>query len=220
MMSQKTRTAKSVLSKAEQNKAEKQSNLLKAAFDLLSFKDITEISISDLAKQAGIAKGTFYLFFKDKYELRDALIIRESSRIFKKAEEALEANDIRGFEDAVIFVINHILAYLESNPILVRIIRRNLSWSIIHTSLHKTLNTDGASSLQAKFISMAKRSGYEYSNPEAIFFIIVDMAGSICYSSMIENYPLPIAQMKPILFDSIRAVLAQGKEKTESAQES
>lgn len=203
--------------KAEQNKAEKKSNLLRAAFDLLSQKSIHDISISDLARQAGIAKGTFYLFFKDKYELRDALIAQESKALFDRAEAELVRNDIRDFEDGVIFIINQILTSLENNPILLRIIRRNLSWGIIQTSLQDVLDKNPAGKenqenpLLDRFCTMAEYCGYRYENPRAVFFIVVEMAGSIGYSSMIENVPLPISQMKPILFDSIRAVLRQGK---------
>lgn len=200
--------------KVTRNKEEKKENLLAAAYSLLSSRDIKDISIADLAEKAGIAKGTFYLFFKDKYELRDALISLESSRILRRAQHALDANDIRGFEDAVIFMINQILRQLEDNPLLLRIIRRNLSWGILHSSIQSAvLKDEDKNGLPERFCRLAKANGYHFENPDAVFFIILEMTSSICYSCMIENVPLPLDQMKPILFDSIRAVLRQGKQK-------
>lgn len=46
-------------SKVIQNKEQKKEKLLEAAFFLFTRKDINEVSISEIAREAGIAKGTF-----------------------------------------------------------------------------------------------------------------------------------------------------------------
>ena len=69
--------------KVLENKKQKQEKLLSAAFTLLSRKDIVDITVNDIVKEAGLAKGTFYLYFKDKYSIRDALIEKETSRLFE-----------------------------------------------------------------------------------------------------------------------------------------
>ena len=71
--------------KVLENKKQKEENLLKAAFDLLSYKDIQDVSVDEIVGKAGIAKGTFYLYFKDKYAIRDALIQKESAALFTQA---------------------------------------------------------------------------------------------------------------------------------------
>lgn len=38
---------------------------------------------------SGLAKGTFYLYFKDKYNIRDVLIQQESEHLFKNALDEL-----------------------------------------------------------------------------------------------------------------------------------
>ena len=100
-------------SKILENKKQKENKLLKSAFDLFTTRDIDTVTISEIARHAGVAKGTFYLYFKDKDQIRNILISRESRRIFLNAQKALEENDIRGFEDAIIFMINHILMELK-----------------------------------------------------------------------------------------------------------
>lgn len=54
--------------KVLENKKQKENALLQAAFDLLVEQDVHNISVSDIVEKAGLAKGTFYLYFKDKYE--------------------------------------------------------------------------------------------------------------------------------------------------------
>ena len=84
-------------SKILENKKQKENKLLKSAFDLFTTRDIDTVTISEIARHAGVAKGTFYLYFKDKDQIRNILISRESRRIFLNAQKALEENDIRGF---------------------------------------------------------------------------------------------------------------------------
>ena len=65
-----------------EKKKQKQEALLMSAFELFTSKGINNTSISDIAKQAKMAKGTFYLYFKDKYDIRDRLIANKASKLF------------------------------------------------------------------------------------------------------------------------------------------
>ena len=64
--------------KIEENKELKEKKLLDSAFKLFSKKGFKNTSIQNIVDDAGVAKGTFYLYFKDKYELQDALIVNIS----------------------------------------------------------------------------------------------------------------------------------------------
>ena len=77
-------------SKILENKRKKKESLLKAAYSLFSKTDIKNVSIQDIVSNAGVAKGTFYLYFKDKYHLRDYLISIEVSKLFKSANDELQ----------------------------------------------------------------------------------------------------------------------------------
>ncbi len=58
-------------SKIDKNKQLKRQSLLETAFMLFTTKGIHKTSISDIVENAGVAKGTFYLYFKDKYDIRN-----------------------------------------------------------------------------------------------------------------------------------------------------
>ena len=53
------------------DKKDKENRLLTTAFDLFTKKGVNNTSIQDIADSAGVGKGTFYLYFKDKYDIRD-----------------------------------------------------------------------------------------------------------------------------------------------------
>ncbi len=199
-------------SKVLENKRRKLDQLLDSAFELFSSNDIQNVSISDIVKQAGIAKGTFYLYFKDKYELQRALIKRESRRVFEEAYRIYQENDIRDFEDGVIFLINQVLIILENNSIILRFIHKSLSWGVFDKELRDVLKEDSFNIIEL-FKRDVEKSGYYYEDPEITLFIILDMVGSACYSSIIDNYPLPFNEFKPYLLDAARSILHEGAPK-------
>ena len=40
-----------------------------------------------------------------------------------------------------------------------------------------------------------------------IFYVLMEMCGSVCYSSIIEGKPASIEEMKPILYSMVRKSL-------------
>lgn len=197
-------------SKVLENKKNKKNALLKSAFDLFTKTDIHSVSVQDIVKQAGVAKGTFYLYFKDKYQARDVLIQNEAMRLFNNAHLELEKNDIQDFEDAVVYIINQVLLQLENNPIILKFIERNLSWGIFHEHLQNTIEGNTLD-LVSNFRSLAEKNSYYFDRPEVVLYIIIETAGSTCYNSILYNQPLPIKEFKPYLFQSIRAILRSYK---------
>ena len=197
-------------SKVLENKKNKKNALLKSAFDLFTKTDIHSVSVQDIVKQAGVAKGTFYLYFKDKYQARDVLIQNEAMRLFNNAHLELEKNDIQDFEDAVVYIINQVLLQLENNPIILKFIERNLSWGIFHEHLQNTIEGNTLD-LVSNFRSLAEKNGYYFDRPEVDLYIIIETAGSTCYNSILYDQPLPIKEFKPYLFQSIRAILRSYK---------
>ena len=116
---------------------EKKQRLLDTAFSLFTDKGIKNTSIQDIVDNANVAKGTFYLYFKDKYELQDILITTKSEKLFNDALNALHKNYIQNFSDQIIFIINYIIDEFKKKPLLLKFISKNLSWGIYNKSLIK-----------------------------------------------------------------------------------
>ena len=106
--------------KNDESKNDKESRLLNTGFKLFIEKGIKDTSIQDIVDEANVAKGTFYLYFKDKYELRDILIAKKSMALFNDAINALHNSYIKNFADQIIFVINYIIDELAKSPLLLK----------------------------------------------------------------------------------------------------
>ena len=73
------------MGKLADNKEKKQRSLLESAYDLFLNKGFENTVVSDIVMKAGVAKGTFYLYFKDKHQVRDVLIARTAEKFFLEA---------------------------------------------------------------------------------------------------------------------------------------
>ena len=71
------------MGKVETNKKRKKNALFQTAYELFTDKGFAKTTISDIVNKAGLAKGTFYLYFKDKYDLRDRLIAYQAGKLLK-----------------------------------------------------------------------------------------------------------------------------------------
>jgi AcrR family transcriptional regulator len=68
-----TKALKAAPSRREK-KLQRQEQILKAAFDVFAAHGYEATRIDDVARQAGIAKGTIYLYFPDKERLFQAVV--------------------------------------------------------------------------------------------------------------------------------------------------
>lgn len=73
------------MGKLDSNKKKKRESLLNTAFNMFTTKGVSQTSISEIVEKAGVAKGTFYLYFKDKYDIKNMLIAHKSGQLFKIA---------------------------------------------------------------------------------------------------------------------------------------
>ena len=64
-------------------KDDKKNKLAEAAYTLFIKKGFKNTSIQEIVDKAKVAKGTFYLYFEDKYDVQEYLItINKISSIF------------------------------------------------------------------------------------------------------------------------------------------
>lgn len=194
------------MNKIDKNKQRKRESLLEAAFRLFTSKGTKKTSISDIVDNAGVAKGTFYLYFKDKYDIRNKLIAHKSSEVFRKADLALRQTDICGFEERVIFIIDNIINQFVADKTLLAFISKNLSWGIFKNILIEAGEDDGVDFYDI-YHSVFGGAG-KFDNPEVMVFMMIELVGAVCYSAILYGEPVGIEELKPYLFRTVRDIMA------------
>ncbi|MBO5575263.1 MAG: helix-turn-helix transcriptional regulator [Ruminococcus sp.] len=195
------------MGKLDINKKKKENSLLDTAFELFTTKGLAKTSISDIVSKAGVAKGTFYLYFKDKYELRNRLIAHKSSQMFKKAIEQMKQTDMEhDFETDIIFVVDNMINQLCENKTTLSFISKNLSWGVFKNAL-----TSGGNSKDVDFTDVynmiIENAPNTVKEPEIMVFMIIELVSSTCYSAILNSEPCGIGELKPYLYSSIKHIL-------------
>lgn len=191
--------------KLENNKKIKRDSLLESAFSLFTSKGINKTSISDIVEQSGVAKGTFYLYFKDKYDIRNKLIAHKASQIFYAADKELQNTDITDIIEQIIFIVDHIINQFCENKALLNFISKNLSWGVFKSSL--TNNPEHNVDFYDIYNKIINQDKYNFKDPEIMVFMIIELTSSTCYSSILNGEPVPVNELKPYLFAAIRDII-------------
>lgn len=190
---------------------DKELRLLNTAFKLFTEKGTKDTSIQEIVDNANVAKGTFYLYFKDKYEIRDILIAKKSHKLFREALQELRKNYISNLSDQVIFIINYVIDELTKSPALLKFISKNLSWGIYNKTVLKICegNEDNEDSVYKLFLKGVGENNLTLKNPDVTLYMIIELVSSTCFNSILYKEPLPINEFKPYLYDTIRNLIEQ-----------
>ena len=192
------------MGKLDLNKQKKREALLNTAFDLFTSQGINKTTINNIVEAAGVAKGTFYLYFKDKYDIRNKLIAHKASRIFSIADEALAQTELTELDDRIIFLADNIIEQFNADKSLLNFISKNLSWGIFKNEL---ISGDSSDIDFYDIYTVLENSPRTFRNPEILLFMIVEFVSSTCYSSILYGEPTDIAELKPYIFDAIRQII-------------
>jgi len=196
------------MKKDEENK---ETRLLNTAFSLFTSKGVKDTSIQEIVDNADVGKGTFYLYFKDKYEIRDILIAKKSQKLFNDALKALRKKDVSDLTEEIIFIVDHVINALKRNPILLKFISKNLSWGIYNQTLNKIYeeNENEEQGVYHLFLKGIEENNIKLKNPDVTLYMIIELVSSTCFNSILNNEPLPIEEYKPYLFDTIRKLMKE-----------
>ncbi len=195
------------LSIRAQQKEEKKQSLLSAAFSLFTQKGVAKTTVDEIVRQANVAKGTFYLYFQDKTQLLQELILRISTRVLDEAYRYVRQHDTGNFTENVILLMDYVIEYFKRNKLCLRLIERNFSWPMVAQQL--TARTDPLWAALCRDLEASPLASRH--SPEDVFkliFVITEMCGATCYSSIIEGKPDIIDNMKPILYEIVRKALS------------
>lgn len=188
-------------------KLEKRKKLLDSSYELFVEKGISNVSIAEICQKAGIAKGTFYLYFTSKEDIARALNRRISFTLMQKAYDKVNHNRKDTFADNVITMANFIIDYFHADTETLKMMRKDFIFPLTVDDFDNSTNPLMIS-LRQEISDYASVSGY--SNHEILFrlYSLLSMIAGICHSVIIDHFPdTDIDDLKPVLFDMIRKAI-------------
>ncbi|MCR5485042.1 MAG: TetR/AcrR family transcriptional regulator [Clostridiales bacterium] len=187
------------MSAVEEKKQQKRLSILDAAFNLFSDKSVHTTAIDEVVKRAGVAKGTFYLYFKDKYDLLDAIIVRKTTAIvraaFDKLEEERKDREMT-LKSQTVFFIDRIIDALKENKGLVALIDKNMA--ACFRAFAKIDDEDIVRSVK-ELLETYISKGYSTDEAKKMLYITMDMVGSACCDAILNENPYSIEEIRPTI---------------------
>ncbi len=188
-------------------KLEKKMRILDTAFSLFKDSSVSATAIDDIVKAAGIARGTFYLYFKDKNDLLEQIIIYKSTEAMKaviKSTFSVTITEETDFYDMFRKFLNCFIDFLIENREILPVMTKNFSSCI--KNLPEIYDSD-IQVFYEQFIDYMKNFGYTSDNARKTVFIVIDMAGSVCADAVLQNKPYPIEEIRDIVVESAICII-------------
>ncbi len=192
------------MGKAEENKRQKKSALLEHAFSLFMNKGISSTTISDIAHHAGVGKGTFYSYFRDKDELIEKLIAQKAGELLTHALNDLDNHkNALSVEDKFIVIADDLLEQLALDEKLPKFINKNLNYGLYRRALTRE---DSEINIESVFFKLIN-DGSEWVRPDLMLYTIVELIGSTCHTIILDKDPVDLETYKPYLYSCVRSIV-------------
>src|SRR5262245_11050884 len=96
--------------------------ILETAADLFGEFGYNAVRMEDIAARAGVAKGTLYLYFKNKDDLFLALILQRMTELFQEIRE--KASAASSPEAKLRILVHECIEYFSSQPHIFAVIEK------------------------------------------------------------------------------------------------
>lgn len=181
------------------NKNEKYQKLISAAYELFESKEAAKVSIDEIVKKAGVAKGTFYLYFKDKYDLISKIILKKAAEFLKNEDDSISEADMNSGKFAY-EVITLLADFLEKNKTLTMLIDKN-----VHVCVNAVIeNRDGKiKQMYDKMLEYFENLGFSEDDVKIKLYIYIDMIVSSCCNAILRGYPYTLDEIKSNLYEIV-----------------
>lgn len=191
--------------KSEERKKEKEKKITEAALFSFKEKGIEETSIRDIMKKSTFGLGTFYLYFKDKKDLEQKIVLDIMTDLFYKAEDQCLGNNTK---EKYISFIDYIIDYLIQNPLELNLISKNLDWALYAKVENDDRFEEAETTLNFVLNKYSNLFPVKLSESERLFILslTIQIVLSTCESSLMEDSVLSIDEMKPVLFKIVDKV--------------
>lgn len=192
----------------EEKKSRKRASILDAAYSLFTVNSVNSTAIDDIIKRAGIAKGTFYLYFRDKYDLLDQIIVYKSTQTLKLAWNKLlrerERREMSAAEQTAFYVLC-LIDFMERNKELLAVMSKNLTMTM---KIFSCLEDDELKQAISEITEVFVRGGYSRREALNMVHIIADMVLSVCCDAILYRRPAPIEEVRPVLLLALNKIMA------------
>jgi AcrR family transcriptional regulator len=161
----------------KESAAQRRDAILEAARTVFARKGYADTGVEDIAEQAGIGKGTLYLYFPSKEQIYLAALLEEARKLDAESREAMAAAE--GWEEKLRAFVEVRLRYFDGHQDFMRIYMTEfrsmcLMGRPVHSELQR-LTERCEAQLAQMFAAAAGRGEIREIDPELAALTVSDM---------------------------------------------
>lgn len=185
--------------KSEKRKKENENKITEAALSSFRDKGIEATSIRDIMNRTDLGLGTFYLYFRDKKDLEEKIVLDIMTELTYCAEANCKGKDSK---ERLISFFDYIIEHLIKDPLELKLISNNLNWALYA----KVENDDRFKEVETTLDFILNKFSNLFpvilSEQERLFILAltIRIVLSTCESALMEDSVLGIDEMKPVLY--------------------
>ena len=193
-------------------KIEKKKRIIETACQLFISMGISATAVDDVVKAAGIARGTFYLYFKDKSDLLEQLIFYKSTEAMKellrRTQTALaETESDTDFLSTVrLFVSQYIDFYSDKKDVMMVLSKNMTSFLRYFPSFFD----EEAETLYGGLLQRFETYGYTQDAANRTIYIVVEMLSAVCADALIYGRPFSLDELREPLTQAAVTLIERG----------
>ena len=160
-----------------------------------------------MVKAAGVAKGTFYLYFKDKYDLLNQLIVNKSMGLLRQAYREAFADPDAPIQAQMLCFVDSVIDALERNQPFTALLEKNFS-----RCFQSILNSEDPAVRDSVDVLLRRMEAGGFDRDRALhtLYLITDLTGSVCFDAIVLQKPFALPEIRPALRAAIAAIMKEG----------
>lgn len=184
---------------SQDKRKEKENKISEAAMSSFREKGIEVTSIRDIMSRTDLGLGTFYLYFRDKKDLEQRIVLDIMTELFYETESTCVDTDPK---KRYISFINYIIDHLVSDPLELQLFSNNLNWALYAKIENDDRYKEADNNLQFILNKYSSLFNDELSESERLFILslTIHIVLSTCESALMPDSVLDIEEMKPALY--------------------
>lgn len=182
---------------------DKRSRIQAAATILFKEQGVEATSVNDIVKSANVAKGTFYVYYKDKNTLVSQILTKQHGSLLNELLNRSYEVSQKQHRCWKLAFLEELIHHHRQNPLLLKTIQKNMPF-IFDTEAHRNTVFQEVERLP-EFLSTWKRVDESDHSVINRFMLVMEIVSVVCFNALTYDHPDILDNILP---EVIRAVLA------------
>lgn len=179
----------------------KRNRIQLAAMQLFQEQGVDSTSVNEIVKRANVAKGTFYVYYKDKKELISQILTKKHGRMLNDLLNTSYEKAMKEGKHWMLALVEEMISFYENNPDILRMIQKNIT-NTLDTMEHRDQVLKEIERLQ-DILSILKKEHESTRQALNKFVLIMETTSFLCYNAIFYQQPDSLKEIKPLIMDTV-----------------